>query len=133
MQLPVKLGVPHEELVLENPLLKSIMTLIKAILHYLTNFFGVNSYITLFLLIIGFLAIIVMFLYCLMLFLHGTSSENIPVYPYNVILDRIIPIAVIMVPCLTIIKLNPATRNYNNISDDDAFHWLGYFLPKHVY
>lgn len=56
---------------------------------------------------IAILTLLFMGFMCVILFLDGMYRPNSPQYPFNVILDRIIPLIAILMPWFLILQLNP--------------------------
>ena len=65
-----------------------------------------------------------MLILCLLLFLDAFYRPNIEQYPYNILLDRIIPLLAISSPTIIILLLNP-----NNVSLLEKF---GYIIIIHI-
>lgn len=89
------------------------------IINSLKHLSGINVWITIFLLIIVFISVLSMCLYCLILFLDGTYRPNTPQFPYNIIADRILPILFISSPIMLILYLNP-----DNITWFEKFSYM---------
>ena len=76
-------------------------------LNLLYNSFGINLWILLIIVIIALLAILFIIFMSLLLFLDSVYRPNIPQYPFNFILDRVVPAIAIISPSIIILFLYP--------------------------
>ena len=49
---------------------------------------------------------------CVILFLDMLYRPKVPQYPYNIVLDRIVPLIAIISPSIIIVILNPANTSW---------------------
>lgn len=58
------------------------------------------------------LTVITLVYICIGLFLDETYRPNIPQYPFNILLDRILPLIMIFMPTIIILYINPGVLSW---------------------
>lgn len=107
-------------------IMHQILVKISSILCYL---FGVNVGVTIFLFITGFISVLSICFYCLILFLDSTYKPNIP---YNIIADSILRWLFMISPIIVTLYINP----HNTIWVQEFSYILGihcFFIMPIIY